>query len=262
MRRTLAGGGFGFRSSVALALVRPLAWDSAHFGVSCADLVRVYAAPSAPAEELGALLEQTVTEARRRGIELLSARLLAAQTVALHWLLRRGFLLVDTSVELGGRLPLPRPQAPTGAHFRDAGPEDEGPLAAIAAEFVANRFHRDPRIPGEQAVGVYQRWAGAAARGEHGRAVAAELGGRLAGFATYHLADEELSVGVMGLVAVEARSRGHRLVDGLVHACAERAGGRAMVTSTQVGNVAAQRAFARSGLLPIGARHVLHGWLT
>ncbi len=65
-------------------------------------------------------------------------------------------------------------------------------------------------------------------------------------------------MGTLGLVAVHPDRRGRGLLAALTRACAERAGGRALVTSTQVGNLAALRGFARTGLLPVGARHVLH----
>jgi ribosomal protein S18 acetylase RimI-like enzyme len=171
-------------------------------------------------------------------------------------------VLVDTSVELGARQPLAAVRPPEAVRIRTPRAEDRGELEAIAATFRANRFHRDSRIPEERARAVYTSWVAAAADGRHGELLLAEVGGRVAGFCTYLVAGEgEVSVGTIGLVVIAPPCRGRRLLDPLVRACAAAAGGRAVATSTQVSNAAALRAFARCGLLPYNARHVLHGWL-
>jgi GNAT superfamily N-acetyltransferase len=258
----LAAGGYAVADEAGLALVRPLPWDSAHFGLPCADLQRLYLEPGADDTRARALLEPALEEARRRGVAFLSARPLAAQTAAVAWLLGPGaMLLADTSLELGVRLPLVAPASPGDATLRGAHDADLPALRAIAATFVENRFHRDPRIPRARATALYERWVEAAARGAHGALVVAELEGEVVGFASWLEADAELGVAVMGLVAVHPARRGRGLVGALVAGCAPRAAGRALVTSTQVTNAAALRAFARSGLHPVGARQILHGWL-
>jgi len=109
---------------------------------------------------------------------------------------------------------------------------------------------------------VYTSWVAAAADGRYGELLLAEVGGRVAGLCTYLGAGEgEVSVGTIGLLVISPPYRGRHLLDPLVRACAAAAGGHAVVTSTQVSNAVALRAFARCGLLPYSARHVLHGWL-
>jgi GNAT superfamily N-acetyltransferase len=258
---TLAEGGWGVAGAGALTLVRALPWDTVHFGLPCADLVRLYACACSAAADLERLVEATLAEARRRGLRLLSARLLAHQTQALHALQRNGFLLLDTSVELGARYPLRDAPAAAGVVVRTPTAADIPSLETIAATFVGNRFHRDERLPRERATALYVSWVRGAAEGRHGRLLLAEVDGAIAGFATFSPADDELEVGTIGLVAVAPVHRGRRLLAPLVAAAAAASGGQAVITSTQVSNASALRGFARVGLLPFAARHVLHGWL-
>jgi hypothetical protein len=260
VKATLAQGGWGVAGARTLALVRALPWDTAHFGLPCADLVRLYQA-DAREDELEALVEETIAEARRRGVRLLSARLLAHQTRALHALLRRGLQLLDTSVELGARQPLVEAPAATGVVLRPPTAADREALAAIAATFVDNRFHRDERLPRERADAVYASWVRGAVERLRGELLLAEVDGAVAGFTTFDAPSDELDAGTIGLVVIAPAHRGRRLLAPLVVAGASAAGGGAIVTSTQVTNASALRGFARVGMLPFAARHVLHGWL-
>jgi dTDP-4-amino-4,6-dideoxy-D-galactose acyltransferase len=257
--QVLAAGGYASASARGLALVRPLPWDSQHFGWPSADLCRLYLDPEATLAEARELLEPALAEARRRGLRFLSARLLSSQSAALACLLESGlpFRLVDTSLELGARLPLEL--AGAGATVREARAGDLPRAFEAVASFVANRFHRDERIPRERAAAVYRSWLEAALRGEHGRLLVCEHEGEVAGCVTWAPADG-LGVGLLGLLAVHPAHRGRGVLAALVAGCAARVGStaRALVTSTQVGNLAAQRGFARAGLLPVGARHILH----
>lgn len=254
-------GGWGFTAPGCVTVVRPLPWDEQHFGYPCADLVRFYLAPGEPAgQQAGVVLDATVAEARRRGVTLLSARVPAAQIRLVHCLQQQGMLLVDTSLELATPLPLLPTPPVDGLTVRPGGDADLDQLAAIAVSFVGNRFHQDPRIPADLARGVYASWVTQAVQGNHGQLLLAELEGRVAGFTTFDTLDQPLDVGIVALVAVHPDFRGRRVLDPLMHACARQGGWQALVTSTQVSNHAAQRAFGRHGLKPIGARHIFHLW--
>ncbi len=260
----LEGGAWGLACDDGISLVRPLAWDSEHFGHGCADLTRVYLSdPSAGtlAPGVDALLDATIEECRRRGVALLSGRLPAGWIPLLRSLTDRGARLVDTSVELGRRLPLSSPEGAPDLVVREGKPDEAEVLADIAQGFTQNRFYRDPRIPASLARGVYRGWAHAALEGRHGNLVLAEDKGDVAGLATYLTADADLQVGLVALVAVHPRFRGRRVLDALMAGCEQRLGGRVLVTSTQVSNGAALRAFGRHGLLPFAARHIFHAWL-
>ena len=267
LRQLLAAGAWGFSSSAGITLVRPLPWDQAHFGYPCADLVRFYFAPSCrdrAAREADELVAATLEECRQRGIVLLSARLPAAQIVLAQSLERAGMALVDTSVELGTRLPL-LPTAPVeGVAVRAPQSRDRMPLMEIARSFRGNRFHQDPRIPRHRATEVYACWVVSAMEGDHGRLLLAEISGQVAGITTYTPGEDELGVGTVALVVIAPEFRGRRVIDPLMAGCAQVLAGEGdtvMVTSTQVSNGPALRAFGRHGLLPHGARHIFHGWL-
>lgn len=258
-----AESGWGFCSGAGLTLVRPLPWDQGHFGYPCADLCRFYLQAGgdfgAAADEL---MQATVEEARRRGVVLLSARVPAASMGLAQCLERHDLSLVDTSVELGTILPLKATPPVPGVTVRRPRPADQEALAAMAVTFVGNRFHQDPRIPAEKAVGVYAGWVVSAMKGDHGRLLLAEVDGEVAGFSSYASPDDELGVGSVALVVIHPGFRGRRVIDPLMDGCArELAPAEAMVTSTQVSNSPALRAFGRHGLLPVGARHIFHGWL-
>jgi len=253
--------GWGFCSEAGLTLVRPLPWDEEHFGYPCADLCRFYLADGGDAPAADALMGATVEEARRRGVALLSARIPAARVELVQSLQRHGMSLVDTSVELGRLLPLAHTPAVAGVTTREPQPEDREALVEIASTFVGNRFHRDPRVAADRATGVYAQWVVAAMEGRHGLLVVAELDGAVAGFSSYYPPDDDLGVGMVALVVVHLDTRGRRVIDPLMDGCARQLACEAMVTSTQVSNSPALRAFGRHGLLPVGARHIFHGWL-
>lgn len=257
----LAAGGWGYGCDAGLTLVRLLPWDSGHFGFACADLTRIYLAPDAPADQLRELLQRTVDSVRRRNVTLLSARVPTRRAGLTNALLGFGFALVDTSVELGARMPLRVAPPPPGVQVTEGRAGDLQRLQDIAAAFVDNRFHRDPRIPAERARAVYTRWVEAALAGEHGQLLQVALDDAPVGFATYQRGTGPAGVDVFGLVGVEAAHRGRRLLEALLAGCVRRLEGRALVTSTQVYNPAALRGFARAGLLPFSSRHVLHAWL-
>jgi len=261
VQQTLDEGGWGYSSAHGITLVRSLSFDTSLFGFPCADLTRFYLQDTAPDRDIAELLDTTLDGCRDRGITLLSARIPAYHIPLIHLLQQRSFQLVDTSIELGGKLPLPYFLPPTDFCVRSATKDDREPLASIAATFELNRFHWDERIPRQKAKEVYTSWVAAAAEGRHGQLLVIEVDGQVAGFATFVPADEEVKVGIVGLVVIHPSFRGQRLLDPLLAACAQQIEGRACVTSTQVSNISALRAFIRNGLLPIGARHVFHRWL-
>lgn len=272
VRGVLQQSGWGFYCERGLTLVRSLPWDEEHFGFPCADLARIYlkdedGARLHPLSE--ALLERTVAEARSRGVVLLSARVPARRVQVIQRLQQLGLDLVDTSVELGTPLPLWDTPVGPSMQTRSAAASDRQELLETVAGFTANRFFRDPRIPRAKAGEVYAKWINAALEGQHGHLLVAEVDGRVAGLSTYVPADDALGVGLVALVAVHPAFQGQGIVNSLMSGCAEMMQdpswdwpATAMVTSTQVTNSPALRAFGRHGLLPYNARHIFHGWLT
>ena len=256
----LEGGGWGVASPHGLALVRPLAWDSLHFGYSCADLLRIYLKEPDTGQGSGELVEGVFGGCRQRGVRLLSGRLAAGWIPTLGEITDRGARVVDTSVELGRRLPLASPEGAPALTVRSGRPDEGDRLADIAEGFTLNRFHRDRRIDPVKARGVYRGWARSALEGHHGELLLAEVDGAVAGLTTFAVADEVLGVGLVALVAVHPDFRGRRVLDALMAGAEMKLGGQVLVTSTQVSNGPALRAFGRHGLLPYGARHIFHRW--
>ncbi len=257
-------GSWGLACEAGVTLVRPLDWDTEHFGHRCADLTRIYRAEDPegpPGRDFLGLLEATIQRCRELGVTLLSGRLPAAWVSTLGALTDLGARLVDTSVELGRPLPLRRPPGVPELVVRRARPEDEEALVEIAHGFTRNRFFRDARIPEGKAHGVYTSWVKNAMTDGHGSLALAEVDGQVAGLATHLVTDAALEVGLVALVAVHPRFRGRRVVDALMQGCERLLGGEVLVTSTQVSNGAALRGFGRHGLLPFNARHIFHLWL-
>ncbi len=254
-------GGFAFASSRGLILVRPLTWDSAHFGFPCADLTRFYAQENISINEQQALINQIIDCCKQKKIRLLSVRLPVAQVAILQRFLAQGFLLVDTSIELGLKNDVHHSfSLATGHLARDAVLGDLERVELIASSFVNNRFHRDDKIPRDKATQVYLKWVKNAIKNQHGRLLVVESHKSVLGFSTYRSGSPPLDIDVVGLVVVHPEARGQRVLESLVAGCRQRFRGRAVVTSTQASNAAALRAFGRLGLLPFAARHILHGW--
>jgi len=246
IERLADDGALLFGGSSSLVVLRPLGWDTRHFGYPCADITRLYGA-NPPLEEI-------LEHCRARGVKLLSARCRADRVDLVHALEGAGFRLVDTSVELGTALG----EAPPST-ARDARPEDRETLRRIARTFRANRFHLDERIDPGRADALYEAWV------DRDQTIVVEEGGRVVGFCGWRRPDQAdpAAVGTLTLIVIapEGRGRGHfsSLVRGVRGRLLE-AGARWMVTSTQVYNAAAHRAFFREGLRPYVARHVFHRW--
>ena len=277
VRKTLERRGWGIAAPQALLVVRDLPWDSAHFGRKCADLLRLYVGMDAQQDVLDELIAQSVHDARAQGVDFFSARILAKQNMSLNSLLAAGFSLVDTSVELGQVVEQGLEQVgecmadgehlmADGEHLsvRPARSSERVLLQQMAVTFEENRFHRDRRISKRQAEGVYRSWVDSALATD--TLLAGEHDGKLAALATYSPADEGLGVATLGLVIVAPNYRGRGVFGPLLHGATRllrRTSGvapRAIVTSTQVSNIRALRAFMREGFRPIQARHVLHRW--
>ena len=259
----LRGGGRAFVGPASIALLRPLAWDTRHFGVEVADVARVYAA-GVPDDDV---LAHLLGHAASAGIALLSARCRADQPAVAQALETRGFRWVDTSVELGREVDRGPALPASDGRVREARPDDAPALRVIAREFRRNRFHFDARIPADQADGVYEQWVTSAAEGRGERMLVAEEDGRAVGLCGYRAppSGDALHAATLTLIVVAEEARGRGLFDALLGrtlALSREDGARRLVSSTQVHNGRSLRAFARAGLLPYSARHVFHRWAT
>lgn len=266
----LQAGGWGLGSTGGQALMRPLTWDSQHFGVSAAELSRLYWLPSQPLGSLQRLVDACHRSLVERDVQWIVARLRCDQLDALHHLENLGLRLMDTSLELGlnkheaqiAGEQASNPSTSGGVTLREGRHADGEELSRVAATFTENRFHRDPRIDDDSAAGVYRQWVSNAAAGLRQNVLVAEVAGRLAGFCTYQDASSaELDVGTIGLLTVAPEFRGRGIARSLVDGAVRKMNACRIVSSTQVENFASQRTFASLGFKTLGARHTLHGWL-
>jgi GNAT superfamily N-acetyltransferase len=162
------------------------------------------------------------------------------------------------------------PAAGTGASeaaIRIAGAADAEAVAAVARLAFAgylSHYRADPRLPEAAVDAIYPDWAERLCRSDDAdtRVLAAAVDGRIVGFAAYR---RDRATGVFDIVlnAVlpDWRRRGiyRRLLRAVLAAArAERVAG--VLISTQVHNLAVQRAWASEGFMPEACWYTFHLW--
>lgn len=216
-------------------------------------------------------LDALLSECASQDVELLIARCASESLAQVQRMERRGFYLTDTLVYFQKKQVAPCGVAlPAGYALRFAEPRDAPLLQAVAArafEGYAGHYHADPRLDPSRCDEVYSSWAANSCSGQpFCDAVLLITSGspdHVAAFATLarlnDLSFEGILFGVdpshqgKGLYAqLMERSQQWGLDQGLVR----------MVVSTQVTNVAVQKAWCRQGFEPSGSTYTLHKWLT
>lgn len=228
--------------------------EAARFGIVAARLTD----PKAP-------LAQVNQAARRQGVQMITARVDSRDLHRVQALEEDGYRLMDTLVYYErdlADLPAP-PDSPPQERIRPARPEDAEAVADIARAAFAGyygHYHSDPRLSSEAADAAYTEWAqtSIARTDATSPALVAEHAGRPVAFLTSRL---DLAEIVLMGVRPEAQGGGiyGRLLDhglGIL-----RAGGCARaVVSTQVTNIAVQRAWCRRGFRLTRSLYTLHKW--
>lgn len=233
--------------------------DEARFGVRCAQASGVTEAA------VGRLL----AFCRSEQVDLCIARCDAADLPAAQALERVGFALMDTLVRHEHDLTLTgAAEHPGHLTLSLAGPEAAGEVAEVAAlafRDYGGHYHADPRIDPAQADEVYVSWAHRSCTDPAAAdaVLVAMLDGRLAGFVTVRLDAHGDAEGLLDAVHPAARGRGvfRALLQERLRWSREQGARRATV-STQLTNLAAQRAWAKAGYLPLDARYTLHRWFS
>lgn len=231
------------------------ALESARFGIVAARLTD----PQAPLAEVNAA-------ARAQGVQMITARLPTSDLARVQALEADGYRLMDALVyhvhDLGHDLPPPG-EDPPGQVIRPATPADAPAVAEVARASFAGYFghyHADPRLSSQAADAAYVDWAARsiAATDATTPALVLETAAGLAAFLTTRLdLCEIVLVGVHpaaqgGGVYGRLIDRGLRLLQG--------AGCPRVVVSTQITNIAVQRAWARRGFRPDRSLYTLHKW--
>ena len=264
------------------AIVKPLAWDTGHFGIRMGELVP----PPAPrGEPEAAIVRTALADARRQGFQQLMCRAAPRDVPLIHALEAEGFRLMDTLVTMALDLtrPLP-PLDPTkpwhargfyAAEIRQAIPADSVALMAIARNAFSDpqiwldRFHADPRLPRGRADALYAEWVKNSVEPPTPADsmadcvfVAGPAGGSIAGFITCRRARGSEPARVL-LNAVDVWARRHGVYRALVLWTLEwfREQREPVVTvRTSVASQAVQRTWTRLGAVPICVEHTFHWW--
>lgn len=197
--------------------------------------------------------------------DMVIVRVDAARTPWAQALGAGGALLCDTLVYwscAAERFAVPD-QATEGIAIRLADASDAVALEAlIRSSFTdfGGHYHSDLRLPSAAATEGYVEWGLNLL--ERGATFVAEQNGKLIGFlsATLTLEDRVGEI-VLNGVAPEGRQQGvYRSLVAAAGLELLRRGARTVASSTQVGNIAPQRVWARCGLLPVRAEHTFHHW--
>jgi len=203
----------------------------------------------------------------REDVCLLIARCPADDLRAAQSLEQVGGRLMDTLIEYRRDLQKgPIPEEESSVAIRSARSEDEEALRRLAAEAFRGyrgHYHADPRLDAAKADEAYVDWAVRSCRGELADdvLVAVGEGEMLLGFITLCAnRSEEVEA---RLFAVSAAARGTGVSRALLVGAlrwSRRRGARCVSISTQITNIAAQKAWVRVGFEPSRAHYTFHVW--
>ena len=204
---------------------------------------------------------------RAEDLELLIARCDAAEVTAAQALEDAGARLMDTIV-YWERDFLKRPTEPDlgDPRVRPAVSADQAAVLEIARESFAGyygHYHADKRLDRHATDAAYVDWA---QRSLHDATVAdavlvAEVDRRVAGFCTVQMEPGQRCNWILAAVAADGRRHGlYRAMGQASMAWAHAQGAGAFYSSTQIGNVAVQKVWARLSMEFFRAVHTFHWW--
>lgn len=200
-------------------------------------------------------------------VRMLIARCSTQELALAQEMERRGFLLMDTLMYYTFDLKKKAIPADTGtAEIRDILSGEEKEVRKVARDSFKGYFghyHADSRLDRQACDEAYTSWAeNSCVSKEYADSVlAATSEGRLAGFATLRMNNEEEAEGVLFGVAPFAQGAGiYRsfIIRGLEWAKGKHA--TRMVVSTQVTNLAVQKVWVRVGYEPSHSYYTFHKW--
>ena len=236
--------------------------ETQRFGLRCARV----STPIAPLDAVNAA-------ARAEKIAFLSARISTDDIAQIQALEEDGFRLMDTLVYYN----TPLDTLPDRSHdgLRRSHPEDAAAIADVARQSFAGYFghyHADPRLDNKDADQVYVDWAEKSIRNSdaHTPATVMVLNGKIVSFLTMRIKEKAKektlgkALGELLLVGVAPDAQGQgvygRVIDhGL--ATLKDMGCSEVITSTQVNNIAVQRAWGKRGFRMLQSFYTLHKWM-
>lgn len=262
----------GAGQSAAIALIRPLAWDTHFFGIPMARLDVLLRGADAGPDALAAAVGTVIEHARAAGVRHVTARADVEDMHAVAALERSGFRLMDALVTYFTH---PKRGAPTPirevGRVRPLEPADVDEVLAITREAYADfrgRFHLDPHVPRERAQALYLEWATQCCAGKMADRVAvADNGhGGLLGWAATRRVEPASSIGGIALwngTLGACRRDSPGAYAGLMRslAAANYAAGGVTETQTQNHNVATIRILDAVGAKYVRGDYTFHLWL-
>jgi hypothetical protein len=262
----------GDRDEAVMGLCRPLAWDTAFFGVPMARLDALLRGPRASDAAVASVLDALLAGCRTAGVRHVAARVDVEDMQAVSILESRGFRLMDALVTYFTHPHRePPPAVREVGRIRPFEPGDEPALLAITAEAYQGfrgRFHLDPHLPRERSDAFYLEWARQCCAGQMAdRIVVAEDAERgLIGWASTRRVEPASSVGGLTLWAGSlgaCRRDKPGAYAGLIRslAFANHEAGDVTETQTQNHNVATVRVYDAVGARYVRGEYALHAWL-
>lgn len=256
----------------AIAVGRPLAWDSDFFGVRMGRLDYLLRSPNAGQPTLRAAVEAALDRFRAMGTQHVATKLDVADSEALVVAEDCGFRLMDALVTYIAhpRRPPPRRVKEMG-RIRPFVPDDTEQILDITHEAYRGfrgRFQVDPHVPRDRSDEFYLEWARKCCSGAMAdRIYVADGGdGRLIGWASVKRAEPVSSVGG---APVSSGSLGACRPDrlgayaGLIRAAAieNHAAGVLTEAFTQNSNFPMVRVLEAVGAQYARAEYTFHAWL-
>jgi GNAT superfamily N-acetyltransferase len=215
-------------------------------------------------------IEALLAECAGRQVQFLIARCSTLHLAKVQEMERHGFFLADTLVYYRKKRIDPRAlQLPEGFAVRAASPADAREIEQMAARSFQGYFghyHADPRLDKARCDEVYSSWAAnSCSLGDfcsHVLLVTSSRTGEIAAFATLKRHDAAEFEGV--LFGVDPAFQGKGLYAQLMDLSQQWGldnGFVRMIVSTQVTNVAVQKAWCRQGFEPVRSCYTLHKWM-
>jgi hypothetical protein len=255
-------------------------WDSQITGRRMGTLTQLAVAidDAAGSEILCELLDELTRSLVKRGTQCVVCKVRPSELSAIHALEQRGFLLMDTLLELVFDFSctalenIDRSRRDKRLRIRWAKPTDLAELMAINQRAFGDyfgRYHADPRMPSGAATRIYTEWLRSAFEGWADLIRVAEVNGKIAGYGLWRKplkleAKHSLHVARYDLGAVSAGFSGRRvwtplILDGMDIA---RKFAQYALGPVHVGNYPVQRSLLKVGWKIAAARHSFHKWLT
>ena len=255
---------------VGIAGVRPLAFDTEHFGKKIGRIGPFHLSERATRGQARELIRGCLDYLTDQGCVFVDVRTPTADLNVARALERASFYLGDTQVDYayrvkGGTLPSIRHRV----KLRWAKLEDRDELAAMTRETFdgyIDRFHGDDFFDPEKATDMYVKWLiNSLEEGLADKILVAQAGKRIGGFLTLQIRHEQnkfvnvkMAEGVLAGVAPWTRGRGvyTSLLAGCLPWFADNV--NIGIVVTHVDNIAVQNAWAGLGYRLVQGRYTFH----